>query len=799
MLFNDTQRASSAPAAHQLPNGLLSTAEALNSVARIKRTPLPAAGQSDEEDYDAAYLDARADDVVGCDADLPLYSPVTETTSIVTATELINRCSQYLSRADVDRIRQAFQYADEAHLGQFRKSGEPYITHPLAVANILAGWHLDAVTVCAGLMHDVLEDTRIAKIEMAEKFGAEVTELVDGVSKLDKLRFSSNEVAQAESFRKMLLAMCRDVRVILVKLADRLHNLRTLGVMRPDKRRRIAKETLEIYVPIAHRLGLNQVFRELQELSFINHYPRRYEVLRENVLRTRGNRRAVLERILRETREMLPKHGIMAQVQGRDKTIYGIYNRMRDTHASFSDVLDLYGFRIIVRTREECYLTLCALHQLYKPVHSRFKDFIAIPKANGYRSLHTTVIGPHGTPVEYQIRSEEMHRIDEMGILSHWLYNDGLDTSELQSMVAAWLQNLMEIQRTSKDSNEFIENIKIDLFPDRVYVFTPKSRIVSLPMGSCSVDFAYQIHTDVGNRAVRCRINGEAQPLSKQLENGDMVEIITAPGAEPDPDWLNYARSGKARAEVRQYLRNRHPDASRQAGRKALAQAAVALKLDIDALPDEVWSELLADTSTESRDALFLDIGQGKQFAAAVAARMKNLVTAQHHDHPQEAFVTIRGTEGVAVQLGSCCHPIPGDKIWGFMRRGHGLSVHRADCEHVTRGKQTDPQRWMPIGWQDDLPTQAMFAVPVELTVTDSRATIAAVAAALAQEGSSIVGVNMGDKAPGEEFDTMTVIIQVTNRLHLVHTLRRLARIGTIRSIARKLDGDKRIRLSSAE
>ena len=491
----------------------------------IIRPQHPHAGQSNEDDYDAAYLDARADDIVGQEADLPLFSPVEKVTKVVTSSELLARCSQFLSKADVERVRQAFMYADDAHLGQFRKSGEPYITHPLAVANILAEWRLDSTTICAGLMHDVLEDTPVAKIEMVERFGVEVAELVDGVSKLDKLRFSSNEIAQAESFRKMLLAMSRDVRVIFVKLADRLHNLRTLGVMRPEKRRRIAKETLEIYVPIAHRLGLNTVFRELQELSFFNHYPRRYAILRENVILTRGNRKAVLERILRETRSALPKCGIIAQVQGRDKTIYGIYNRMRDTHASFSDVLDIYGFRVIVRTREECYLTLCALHQLYKPVHNRFKDFIAIPKANGYRSLHTTVIGPYGTPVEYQIRTEEMHRIDEMGILSHWIYNDSMDTSGIQNMVKSWLQSLMEIQRTSADSSEFLENIKIDLFPDRVYVFTPRSKIVSLPQGSCPVDFAYQIHTDVGNKAIGCRINGENQPLSTPLKKSSLLRM----------------------------------------------------------------------------------------------------------------------------------------------------------------------------------------------------------------------------------------------------------------------------------
>ncbi len=767
----------------------------LSTLPQIPRPQVPETTHSDEDDYDAAYLDARADSIVGVDADLPLYSPVQETKEIVTSSELLDRCSQYLSRADVDRIRQAFMYADEAHLGQFRKSGEPYITHPLAVANILAEWHLDATTVCAGLMHDVLEDTQIAKIEMAERFGAEVTELVDGVSKLDKLRFSSNEIAQAESFRKMLLAMSRDVRVILVKLADRLHNLRTLGVMRPEKRRRIAKETLEIYVPIAHHLGLNQVFRELQELSFMNHYPRRYQILRENVLLTRGNRRAVLERILRETRQALPKCHIVAQVQGRDKTIYGIYNRMRDTHASFSDVLDIYGFRVIVRTREECYLTLCALHQLYKPVHNRFKDFIAIPKANGYQSLHTTVIGPYGTPVEYQIRTEEMHRIDEMGILSHWLYNDGLDTSEMQNMVTAWLQSLLEIQRTSSDSSEFIENIKIDLFPDRVYVFTPKSKIISLPMGSCAVDFAYQIHTDVGNKTIRCRINGEAQPLSKELKNGDMVEVVTAPDAEPDPDWLNFVRSGKARAEVRQYLRTRKPEESIALGQKVLAKAAHEAQVDLDAIPDHIWQEILSDTSTESRPALYNDIGQGKQFAAAIVGRMKNILHDTKHEHQQEASVTIRGTEGMAVQLATCCHPIPGDSIWGFMRKGHGLSVHREDCEHVVRGKQSDPQRWMPIGWKQDLAEEARFSVPLEIEVTDERAAIAAIATTLAQAGSSIVGVNLEEdkKAIKRSTETLRLMIQVKSRIHLIHILRSLRAIPTIISIVRRLDGDKKI------
>ena len=757
------------------------------------RPEIPTQNVRHEGDYDEAYLDRRADEIVSDDADLPLYTPVGKATAIATSAQLLARCRQYLSESDVSRIQAAFRYADDAHLGQFRKSGEPYITHPLAVATILAEWHLDAATICAGLMHDVLEDTGVAKIEMAEQFGIEVTEIVDGVSKLDKLRFSSNEIAQAESFRKMLLAMSRDVRVILVKLADRLHNLRTLGVMRPEKRRRIATETLEIYVPIAHRLGLNTVFRELQELSFFNQHPLRYEVLRKNLITSRGKRRAVLERILRETREVLPKHHIVAQVQGRDKTIYGIYNRMRDTHASFSDVLDIYGFRVIVRTREECYLALCALHELYKPVHRRFKDFIAIPKANGYQSLHTTVIGPSGTPIEYQIRTEQMHRIDEMGILSHWLYNDGLDTSELQKMVAAWLQSLLEIQRTSADSSEFIENIKIDLFPDRVYVFTPKSKIISLPRGSCPVDFAYQIHTDIGNKTSGCRINGEEKPLTTELKNGDMVEILTADKAQPDPNWLNYVRSGRARAEIRQYLRTRDFKDSVALGETFLRKAAAEAGINFEMIPEEAWKTVVTENETKNRTALFANVGQGKLFAAAVVTRLVNFMRAREKTAQSTAAVSIRGTEGMAVQLATCCHPIPGDTIWGFMRKGHGLSVHRADCEHTVRGRKVDSERWMAADWKEDIASDARFPVPVELEVTDERSALAGVAAELAKAGSAIVGVNMNDN--GKTDNKLRLMIQVKDRVHLLHVLRMVRQLPTVTSAARCLDGDKVIRI----
>ena len=760
------------------------------------RPVIPTQSQRHEEDYDNAYLDQRAEEIISENADLPLYTPMVKQETVATSSELLTRCRQYLSESDVRRIQSAFRYADDAHLGQFRKTGEPYITHPLAVATILAEWHLDAVTVCAGLMHDVLEDTGVAKIEMAAQFGVEVTEIVDGVSKLDKLKFSSNEIAQAESFRKMLLAMSRDVRVILVKLADRIHNLRTLGIMRPEKRRRIATETLEIYVPIAHRLGLNHVFRELQELSFYNKYPRRYEILSHNVIATRGKRRKILERILRETREALPKHGITCQVLGRDRTIYGIYNRMKETHASFSDVLDIYGFRVIVRTKEECYLALCAIHELYKPVHRRFKDFIAIPKANGYQSLHTTVIGPSGTPIEYQIRTEQMNRIDEMGLLSHWLYNnDGMDTTEIQKLVSAWLQSLLDIQRTSSDSSEFIENIKIDLFPDRIYVFTPKSKTISLPQGACAVDFAYQIHTDIGNKTCGCRINGEEKPLTSELKNGDMVEILTSETAHPDPQWLNYVRSGRARAEIRQYLRNRNFSESVTLGEELLRTAADDAGISLESIPEAVWTTVVKNAGCENKTALYADVGLGKQFAAAIMAKIAQSLLEKKAADVSATGTLIEGTAGITVQLANCCHPVPGDTVWGFMRKGHGLSVHRADCEHTKHGRANDAERWSEVRWCKNRPADAHFPVPVELTVTDKLCALPAVAAELAQEGSSIIGVAMTDEKKGTKLEEheLSLVIQVRDKMHLVHTLLQLKQLPMVTAVARKLDGDKNV------
>lgn len=719
------------------------------------------------------------------DADLPLFTP-TQAPALLSASSLIDRCHQYMSNADVEKIREAYRFADAAHLGQYRKSGEPYITHPIAVASILASWKMDAATIEAGLMHDVLEDTGTSKQEMAEKFGVDVADLVDGVSKLDKLRFSSAEAAQAESFRKMLLAMSRDVRVILVKLADRLHNLRTLGVMRPGKRARIAKETLDIYVPLAHQLGLNNVFRELQELSFANRYPWRYEILYHNVMKQRNARRSVLEKILNETRAQLPKFNIRARVIGRDKTIYGIYNKMRTQHQSFSDALDIYGFRVIVKTVEECYLTLGALHALYKPVHRRFKDFIAIPKMNGYQSIHTTVIGPNGTPIEYQIRTEDMHRIAEYGILTQWLFKNDINAENMRSRTSAWLAHLMEIQRNSADSSEFLENIKVDLFPNRLYAFTPQGKIISLPKGSTPIDFAYQIHTDVGNHAVGCKINGELRPLSARLSNGDMVEIQTDKHSYPSPAWLESVRSGKARAEIRQYLRNCLPEESIRLGQDALRKEADANRFSLEAVPESVWVKLRAELDVPDDNSLYSSIGLGKDLPAAVLHRLVQMTHELDNKdtlHPLPA-ITIRGNEGVAVELSKDCHPIPGDKIMGYSRTGHGLVIHRADCPHCRRGMKTDASRWMEVQWAEEQ-NHANHAVPIDLLVTDQNVALGSVASAIAEANSSIIGVVFYEK--GED-KYLRLTLQVRDKGHLMYVMKTIKKNDVVLQVKRALE-----------
>jgi len=723
--------------------------------------------------------------------------------TVVSIAPLVDRLKKYLPSSEIARVKDAFRFADAAHLGQTRKTGEPYITHPLAVAELLSDWKLDSAAIQAALMHDVLEDSGIRKEEIVERFGPVVAELVDGVSKLDRLRFDSNEEAQAESFRKMLLAMGRDVRVILIKLADRLHNVRTLEAMEREKQRRIARETLEIYAPIAHRLGLNAIFRELQEQSFSRIHPLRHRVLSKAVLAARGNRREVLGKIHEAVRRSLAQAKLKAEIQGREKTIYGIYRKMAEKSLSFSQVLDIYGFRIVVPSRQDCYLALGALHALYKPVPGKFKDYIAIPKVNGYQSLHTTLLGPFGTPVEFQIRTQEMHRVAESGVAAHWLYKtDDTSLTELQSRTHQWLQSLLEIQQQTGDSAELMENIKVDLFPDKVYVFTPKGRIVSMPRGATPVDFAYGIHTDVGNRCVAARINGEIQPLRSELKNGDVIEIVTGPVARPNPNWLTFVRTGKARAEIRHFLRTIKREESIELGERLLVQSARQLGITLADVPAERWEAIIRDSQAKDREEILADIGLGRRLAAVVARQLMlgGGPAAAAEATPGEAItetsralfaaagpVVIRGTEGMALQTSSCCSPIPGDSIVGHMRRDQGLAVHQADCPIARRGRRADPERWIDLQWAED--ATGSFGAKLAISAANERGTLARIAVAISEADSNILNVNMEDE--NAEQAQINFKLQVRDRRHLARVMRMLRRVPQVSRVVRVKPGEK--------
>jgi guanosine-3',5'-bis(diphosphate) 3'-pyrophosphohydrolase len=694
--------------------------------------------------------------------------------------EFTGNLASYLKPPDIGRIEEAYHFSGKAHKGQYRDSGEPYISHPLAVAGILADWHLDPQALMAALLHDVMEDTEVSKDEISQRFGKPVAELVDGVSKLDKIEFQSQEVAQAENFRKMLLAMARDVRVILIKLADRLHNMRTLGAVPPPKRRRVARETLEIYAPIANRLGLNDLYQELQELAFSHLYPLRYRVLAKATKAARGNRRQVLGKILEEIKKRLPEAGIEAQVTGREKHIYSIYKKMREKNLSFSQVLDIYGFRVVVKDRPSCYLALGALHGLYKPVPGKFKDYIAIPKMNGYQALHTTLFGPFGTPVEIQIRTRDMHRVAEAGVASHWLYKTSdASLNELQHKTHSWLQSLLDIQSESGDAAEFLEHIKVDLFPDEVYVFTPKGKIMALPRGATAVDFAYAVHTHIGNRCVATKINYELVPLRTELKNGDRVEIITAPHANPNPAWLNYVKTGKARSHIRHFLKTMHYEESTELGEKLLNQALQALSTDLTEIGAEQWEKLLRDAGSKSRQEVFADIGLGKRLAAVVARR---LLAASEQAQPEGKTgpILIRGAEGMAVQFAKCCRPIPGDAIIGSIKKGQGMVVHTHDCPIVAKSR-TDPDKWLDVEWAPE--AGRMFDVSIRVTVVNQRGVLAKVAQAIAEHGSNIDNVSMDEDHSA--YTGMQFTLQVSDRLHLARIMRGLRHIPEVVRIAR--------------
>ena len=711
----------------------------------------------------------------------------------------------YLDAADIRKVREAYRFADEAHLGQFRASGEPYITHPIAVAGLCAEWKLDAQAIMAALMHDAMEDCGVTKPELIERFGAPTADLVDGLTKLDKLQFSTREESQAESFRKMLLAMARDVRVILVKLADRLHNMRTMEAMTADKRTRIARETLDIYAPIAHRLGLNQTYRELQELSFQHLRPWRHSALSKAVQKARGYRRDIVDRIQRDVEKGFAHNKLKVQVFGREKTLFSIYRKMREKHLTFAQVNDIFGFRIVVGTLPECYLALGVLHQLYKPLPGRFKDYIAIPKANGYQSLHTTLVSPLGTAVEFQIRTEQMHAVAEKGIAAHWMYktkgSGPVHVQEAQRLGAMWLQSLIDIQDETRDASEFLEHVKIDLFPDAVYVFTPKSKILALPRGATPVDFAYAIHSDVGDHCVAAKINGEPVALRTELRSGDVVEIVSAPGAKPNPAWLNFVRTGRARSKIRHYLKTMEQEESQELGSKMLTQAlrAEGLTLPADDTPESgVWQQLTRWSGNRGRDELLTDIGLGRKIATIVAKRMARLL-GEHGKKPdavtltmgryanEEAFgaqgmVLIDGSEGASVRMAPCCRPIPGDAIVGYLGRGEGLVVHTAECGVGKRLYERDSERWMAVDWAEQ-PTRA-FETGITLLLKNGKGVLAEVAAAVAAAEADITHIDMGDE-PASESTELRLLLSVRDRLHLAEVIRTLKRSAAVLRVAR--------------
>jgi GTP diphosphokinase / guanosine-3',5'-bis(diphosphate) 3'-diphosphatase len=703
---------------------------------------------------------------------------------------LIGGVAGYLREEDVQRVRDAYALSASAHAGQFRMSGEPYVSHPLAVAEILVGWQLDSQALCAALLHDVMEDTDITKAEISDRFGKVVADLVDGVSKLDKIEFQSKEDAQAENFRKMLMAMARDVRVILIKLADRTHNMRTLGCVRPAKQRRIARETLEIHAPIANRLGLHAVYRELQDLSFQAMHPMRYRVLDRAMKAARGNRREVVGKITDAIRTRLPERGIEADVFGREKSLYSIFRKMRDKHLTFSQVLDIYGFRVVVPEISDCYLALGALHALYKPVPGKFKDYIAIPKANGYQSLHTTLIGPFGTPVEVQVRTSEMHQIAQNGVASHWLYKDSEQSlDDLQANTHRWLQSLLELQSSAPDSAEFLEHVKIDLFPGEVYVFTPKGKIMSLPRGATAVDFAYAVHTDVGHSCVACRINQELMPLRSELSSGDQVEIITAAHPNPNPAWLGYVKSGKARAQIRHFLKNMQVEESSQLGERLLTQALRQFGVTPDEIGEASWTQFLESAEQKSRKDALVDIGQGKSSATFVARSLLKLQTASEAgtllEQPESALL-IRGSEGMAVQIARCCCPIPGDPIVGQLRKGSGLMIHAHDCPTLRRNRK-DGDQWVDVEWERD--TGRVFEVGIRVVSANRPGVLAKVAFEIAECGANIQ--NVGMEEDGSLYTQIHFTLQVSDRVHLARIMKGLRRVPEVVRINRVRAGDK--------
>ena len=697
----------------------------------------------------------------------------------LTIDDLCFAASNYLETSQVDAIRRAYTYAEKAHEGQTRRSGEPYITHPLAVAHLLAMMHMDHESIMAGLLHDVIEDTEVSREELAAEFSEEVAALVDGLTKLAKATFETRQHAQAENLRKMLLAMSQDIRVIIVKLADRLHNMRTLVHLRPEKRRRIAHETLEIYAPIASRLGMNLMRCELQDLGFHVLYPLRYRTLANAVLKARGNRKEIVNQITASIENRMEQEGVTADVLGREKNLYSLYKKMVSKQLSFSDVMDVYAFRIVVDDVNDCYRMLGIVHNLYKPVQGKFKDYIAIPKANGYQSLHTVLFGPHGVPIEVQIRSRDMEQVAEAGVAAHWIYKTGESEGSNQAhrLARQWLQGILEMQIGSGDSIEFLENLRIDLFPEEIYVFTPKGKIMSLPRGATTVDFAYAVHSDVGNACVAAKVGRHLVPLNTPLETGQSVEIITSASSHPNPAWLNFVITAKARSGIRHYLKQLRYDDAVMLGRRLLNKHLSSFSLQLDDVSDERKQELVEEFELDNFEQLLGEVGLGNRSVYVIAQRLAKDESGS--EQPTQPLL-VAGTEGTVVSFARCCRPIPGDMIQGFVSAGRGVIVHQLNCKNVANLREQQ-EKWVEVDWSPDISQE--FPVDVVVHAKNQRGVLATIAAAVSETSSNIDNVVLDER--NSEYSDLRLTIEVTDRKHLADVIRRLRRIEMVERITR--------------
>ncbi|MDA9583156.1 bifunctional (p)ppGpp synthetase/guanosine-3',5'-bis(diphosphate) 3'-pyrophosphohydrolase [Porticoccaceae bacterium] len=696
---------------------------------------------------------------------------------------LTDKLSSYLDPKEVDRVKRAYHFSEKCHLGQMRQSGDPYITHPLAVANILADLHMDHESLIAALLHDVIEDTGVSKGQISRRFGRTVADLVDGVSKLGEIESASRAEQQAESFQKMTLAMSRDIRVMLVKLADRLHNMRTLGVLSPEKRRRIARETIDIYAPIAQRLGINDIRLEFEDLGFAAMYPLRHRRLREALKASRKNRKELVTEIHQSIEMRLESESINVLVKGREKHLWSIYLKMREKKKSFRDIMDVFAFRLVVDNVDDCYRALGIVHNIYKPVPGEFKDYIAIPKANGYQSLHTVLVGMHGVIIEVQIRTKEMEAMANFGIAAHWEYKSGRNNVEVsQRKAARWVQGLLEMQQQAGDSLEFLEHVKADLFPDEVYVFTPKGKIVELPTGATPIDFAYSVHTGLGDSCIACNVDGELKPLSEPLQSGQKIEIISSAGAQPNPNWLNFVVTAKARSAIRHFLKNQQHDESVDLGKRLLDQALGNLGSSYVQLKKSDIKRLLKETGASTFEYVLQQIGLGNRVPFAVAnimilpSKRKVSDDKKNSDLP----VVIDTSEGLIVQYGRCCHPIPGDPILGHMSPGKGIVIHLESCRNL-KEIRLNPEKCMPLVWSSVV--KGEFAVELKVEVTPERGFIAALAARMTEEDATIEHISVTEK---DAFTSIVdVILTVRDRIHLADILRRARSLKPVRRIYR--------------